>query len=194
MDDFQPQPGEHRIGHEAGDFSIRGIVVFLGVLVVSAVFTFIAAAGIMNFFEWYERTHDQAGSAVQQQLSEQRGEMATREGVRPQPDWYNREIDAKVLRQTFAAPRLQDDDAADMGFFVDEEKKWLETTGRNQDGSTHIPIDRAIDLVSKQGLPSVNGTFTAQPALGPLEAVSDFSKRRVQEAGGQVQQQNSRKK
>lgn len=196
MDDFQPQSSAHlQKGHEPGDFSLRGIIAFLAVLVVSAMVTFIAAGGIMRLFEWYERTYnDQPGSAVQKQLSEHRGERATREGVRPQPDWYNREIDAKVIQKTFTAPRLQEDDAADMDFFLDQEKNWLESTGKNQDGSIHISINRAIDIVSKQGLPSVNGTFTPLPSLGPLEVVSDFSKRRVQEAGGQAQQQNSRKK
>jgi hypothetical protein len=190
MDNFQPQSGDLHVaaGHEGGDFSIRGIILFIAILVVSAVLTFIAAGGLLRLFEWYERTHlDQPGSAVQQQLSEQRGEMAPKEGVRPQPDWYNREIDEKVLQKTFAAPRLQYDDATDMTLFLNSESQLLNGTGKYADGSVHIPIDQAIDLVAKQGLPPVNGTFTAQPPLGGLMAVSEAAQNRVKAAGEQVQ-------
>lgn len=199
MDNFHPQSGEMHLGagHEEGEFNIRGIILFIVILVLSAVLTFIAAAILMRVFEWAERTYiDKPPSAVQQQLSEQRGEPATREGVRPQPDWYNREIDEKVLEKTFTTPRLQYDDAADMNFFVDAEQRRLDSTGKDTNGNIHIPIDRAIDLLSQpqRGLPSVNGTFTPQPPLGSLESEAEAAKRRVSEAGAQAQPANNRKK
>jgi hypothetical protein len=192
MDNFQPQSGSAHVsaGHEEGDFSVRGIILFVIILVLSAVATFIAASGLMRLFEWAEvKYFDKPQTAVQQQLTEQRGEPATKAGIRPQPDWYTRAVDEEVLRKTFTTPRLQYDDTADMGDFLSKEKKWLESTGKNPDGSAHIPIDRAIDLVSKQGLPLVNGTFTSQPPLGGLEAVSEAAQRRLQEAGAQGAQQ-----
>jgi hypothetical protein len=189
MDNFQPQSGDLHvaIGHEEGDFSIRGIILFIIILVVSAAFTFIAAWGLLRLFEWIQVKYDTPSTPVQQQLSEHRGEMAQREGVRPKPDWYNREIDEKVLNKTFASPRLQYDDAADMTLFLNNENQWLNSTGKNEDGSVRIPIDQAIDLVSKQGLPPVNGTFTPQPPLGGLMAVSEAAQNRVKAAGEQIQ-------
>jgi hypothetical protein len=190
MDNFHPQSGDLHVavGHEEGDFSLRGIILFIVVLVVSAAFTFVAAAGLLRLFEWVEvKYFDTPATPVQQQLSEQRGQMAKREEVRPQPFWYNREIDAKALSKTFATPRLQDDDAADMDFFQNNETQWLNGTGKTEDGSIRIPIDQAIKLVSEQGLPPVNGTFTPQPPLGGLMAVSEAAQNRVKAAGEPVQ-------
>jgi hypothetical protein len=154
------------------------------VLVISAVATFIAAAGLMNFFEWGEAKYfDKAPSPVQQQLYEQRGELAGKDG---QPDWYKRAVDEKVLEKTFATPRLQYDDASDMGSFYKAEKDWLDSAGKSPDGSIHIPISQAIDELSQKGLPPVNGTFTPQPPLGGLLAVSEAAQNRVKAAGGQL--------
>jgi hypothetical protein len=99
-----------------------------------------------------------------------------------------------VLEKTFATPRLQDNDEADMNLFRNSEKAWLESTGKNPDGSIHIEIDRAIDVVAREGLPAVNGTFVPQPPLGSLESVADAAKRRVNEAVTQPQPTNNRKK
>ena len=198
MDNFEPQSGDLqlRVGHEEDHFRIHGIVLFMIILVVSGILTFIAAGVLMRLFEWAERTYiDKPPSAVQQQLSEQRGEPATREGVRPQPDWYNREVDQKMLEKTFTTPRLQEDDAEDMKFFLNAEQQRLDSTGKDPDGNIHIPIDRAIDVLSgpQRGLPSVNGTFTPQPPLGSLEAVADAAKRRVGEAATPAKPATNRK-
>jgi hypothetical protein len=193
MADFEPHGGD--VGHESGEFNIRGIVLFIIILVISAGMTFIVAHGLMNLFEWAEEKYfDKPPTAAEQQLNQQRGELAGRQGVRPQPDWYQREVDEKALEKTFATPRLQYDDAADLGLFVNSEKELLDSTGRNPDGSIHIPIDRAIDLLSRQGLPSVNGSFTTQPPLGGLEDISEASKRRGQGGGEQVPQQQTKQK
>lgn len=199
MDNFEPQSNVHLPagGHEPDNFSIRGIILFIVILVVSAILTFVAAGALMRGFEWAEKKYiDKPDSAVQQQLSEQRGQPASREGVRPEPDWYNREVDEKVLEKTFAQPRLQYDDAADMQAFVDAEEQRLDNTGKDPDGNIHIPIHRAIDLLSQpqRGLPVVNGTFAPQPALGGLESVADAARRRVGETNAQPQQGANRKK
>lgn len=198
MDSFQPQAGGLHLpgGHEEGDFNVKGIVLFAIILVASAVFTFIAAWVLMNFLERFEKAEfDKPATPVQQQLSQQRGEMVSKEGAsRPQPDWYNRAVDEKAMEKTFATPRLQYDDESDMGAFLKSEQDWLSSTGRNSDGSVHIPVSRAMDLVSKGGLPSVNGTFAPQPPLGGLEAVAEAARRRVGEVNAPSQPKETRKK
>lgn len=197
MDNFEPQAGGMHVGvgHEEDKFSIRGIVVFITVLVISGIFTFIAAWGLLRVFEWGEnKWFEEPATAAQNQLHEARGEMAHREGAKPQPDWYNREIDEKVVEKTFAAPRLQYDDAADMGTFLKAEKERLDTVGKDPDGTIHIQINRAIEVLSERGLPAVNGTFTSQPPLGALEAVSQASQRRVAEANAQAKPGNTTNK
>ena len=192
MDSFTPQSGMHvRAGHEESDINTRGIIMFLAILVVSGGMTFLAASGLLRLFEWYEKAHEPQATPAQQQLREQRGERAQKTVARPQPDWYDREIDAKVIEKTFAAPRLQDDDAGDMGSFLESEKQWLDSTGKDADGSIHIPIDRAIDLISRDGLPQVNGTFVPGPPLGNLTDVSEAAQKRLNELNAGQQKPNT---
>jgi hypothetical protein len=63
------------------------------------------------------------------------------------------------LGQTFKAPRLQYDDEHDMRTFRNSEQKWLDSTGRTPDGSIHIPISRAMDILAQSGLKPVSGPF-----------------------------------
>lgn len=195
MDKYQPQSGTQvHSGHEEDTFSARGIIAFIVGLVVCAGLTFVAAAGLMDFFEWWARTHEAKATPVQQQLNQQRGQLTQKEGVRPQPDWYNREIDSKVLEKTFATPRLQDDEPADLNTFLTSEQGRLSSTGKDSDGSIHIPISRAIELLSdpKRGLPGVNGTFVGGPPQGDLLAVSEAAQRRLNEAKTQGQPSNKK--
>lgn len=190
MDSFHPQSsGMHvKAGHEEADFSLRGIILFIVILVLSAILTMFAVSGLMRFFEWYEKTQiDKKSTPAQQQLNDERGQLVKKEPGVKQPEWYDRAVDEKVLERTFATPRLQDDDEADMSTFLDSEKRRLESTGKDGDGSIHIPIDRAIDLLSdpKRGLPAVNGTFTPGPPLGALTDVSEAAQRRLNQTTAQ---------
>jgi len=189
MDSFQPQAGAHvKIGHEEGDFNLRGIILFVIILILSAILTMLAAVGLLKLFEWMEVSYfDKKPTAVQQQLSDQRGgePMKKTGGVKPQPDWYSRSVDEQTIQRTFATPRLQYDDTADMENFLNIENARLNSTGKDADGSIHIPIDQAIDMLANKGLPPVNGTFVPGPALGDLEAVANAAQRRVNEANKQ---------
>jgi len=198
MDNYRPQGTMHvRAGHEEADFSLRGIILFVVILVLSAILTFFAASGLMSLFEWGEKKYiDKKPTPAQQVLNDQRsGEIGVKkEGLKPPPEWYARAVDEKVIERTFAAPRLQYDDTADMNYFLDLEKKRLENVGKYRDGRIHIPIDRAIDLLAQRGLPQVNGTFTPGPPLGELTAVANAAQQRVNEAAGRTQQPGNRKK
>ena len=199
MDNYEPQTsGTHvKFGHEETDFNLRGIILFLVILVLSAILTLFIAWGLLVFFEKIEVTYiDKKPTAVQRQLSNQRGgELRKTKGeLKPSPDWYNRAVDEKAIERTFAAPRLQYDDTDDMNRFVEIETTRLNSTGKDEDGSIHIPIDRAMDLVSQQGLPPVNGTFVAGPAKGDLAAVAQAAQQRLNESKAQGQPPPVRKK
>jgi hypothetical protein len=170
MDKYQPQSSGMFVkeGHEEVDFSIRGIVLFIVILVLSAILTFLAASGLMRFFEWGEKKYiDKKPTPVQKQLSDERGGEPVKKtgGVKPLPDWYDRATDEATINRTFATPRLQNDDLADMNTFRKSENARLNNTGKDPDGTIHIPISKAIDLLSKEGLPAVNGTFRIEPPL-----------------------------
>jgi hypothetical protein len=57
---------------------------------------------------------------------------------------------------TFPAPRLQPDPVADLNKFRAYEDEVLNTYGwvNQQTGAVHIPIEKAIDIVAQQGLPT----------------------------------------
>src|SRR5215467_6683114 len=150
MDKYQPQTSGMSVkeGHQELDFNLRGIVLFIVILVLSAILTFLAAWGLMHFFEWLAKRSEAAPTHVQKQLSDQRGGEPIKPtgGVRPRPDWYNREADLATINRTFATPRLQSDDTADMKSFRNSENERLNHAGKDADGTIHIPISQAIDI------------------------------------------------
>lgn len=169
MDKFETQSGGHlKEGHEESDLSFRGIVLFGVFLAAGGVLAFSLMIGMIWLLENWERTHAAKLSPVEQQLQQEReapkeglGKVVpTHEGeIKPPPDWYGRGKMDDHLSRTFRTPRLQYDDEHDMGIFRGSEDEWLASTGKDRDGNIHIPINRAMDILAKQGLPQVSGPF-----------------------------------
>jgi hypothetical protein len=172
MDKFETQSGGHlKEGHEESDLSIRGIVLFGVFLAVGGALAFVLMIGMIWGLEKWEQSREAKLTPMQEQLRQER--EAPKEGVgkvipeypgevKPAPDWYGRGKMDDHLSRTFKAPRLQYDDEHDMGIFRGSEDQWLSSTGKDAEGNIHIPIDRAMDILAKQGLPPVSGPF--QPA------------------------------
>jgi hypothetical protein len=165
MDKFRPQSGELHVkeGHQEVDFSIRAIVVFAVFLVISAIGTFIIVGFLINGLEWWEKKHDAQLTPMQEQLIRERAPEAQPQEAKPTLEPDERGKQQLHLEKTFPAPRLQFDDAEDMKELRDSEEKLLNSSGKNPDGSIRIPISRAIDILSQQGLPTVSGPF--EPAV-----------------------------
>jgi len=175
MDKFHTQSGGLHVkeGHEGSDFSIRGIVVFAVLLALGLVVTFILAGVLMRVFEWGSQKYIDAGmTPVQEQLQKQRGAAAE-----PQTNQYpgekpgqlkpssETEMRARIERsneRTFAQPRLQYDDVDEMNRFRKAQNDYLNATGKDEQGGLHIPIDRAMNVLSQRGLPAVNGKWSPQ--------------------------------
>jgi hypothetical protein len=169
MDKFQSQAGSLHLkeGHEDSDLSVRGIILFGIALALSGV----AAFALMLAFYWglqrWEKTHEAALSPVEEQLhAERETPPAARpaatpgeEGIKPAPDFYGRIQMEEHLNRTFPGPRLQYDDVYDMSLLRSSEDRWLASTGKNPDGSVHIPVTQAMDLLVQRGLPQVSGPF-----------------------------------
>lgn len=161
MDEFRPQSSGQQVkdGHQEVDFSVRMIVVSVVFLVIAFLFVFVAASAIMRGLEWWERKHDAQLTPLQEQLNRERTTVQPREGIKPPPDWDERAQQELHIQKTFPTPRLQYDDVRDMDQLRSAEEEHLSSVGKNQDGTTHIPVERAIDLLSKEGLPKVSGPF-----------------------------------
>lgn len=172
MDKFEPQSSNLHLkeGHEETDLSIRAIVLFLIALAVSGFAAFVIVFAFFKTLQHYDRKNQPPMTAVEQQLSTQREayeETAAKvplppgqaQSVKPLPDYYGRGKMDEHLSRTFPGPRLQYDDVYDMTLFRDSENRWLASTGRNPDGSVHISVDQAMDLLAQRGLPQVSGPF-----------------------------------
>ena len=171
-DKFETQSGGHiKEGHQESDVSVRGIVWSGLILAAGGLLAFVLMLGMINFMEKWEKDHEAKLTPMEQQLQKEREEpkeglgkvVPTSEGeVKPAPDWYGRVKIEEYLRRTIKTPRLQYDDEHDMRIFRNSEDDWLRRTGKAPDGSIHIPINRAMEILAQRGLPQVSGPF--QPA------------------------------
>jgi hypothetical protein len=171
-DKFETQSGGHiKEGHQESDVSVRGVVWSGLILAAGGVLAFVLMLAMIRFLEKWEKDHEAKLTPVEQQLQKEREEpkeglgkvVPASEGeVKPAPDWYGRGKMDEHLSRTIKSPRLQYDDEHDMGIFRGSEEKWLSSTGKSPDGSIHIPIHRAMEILAQRGLPAVSGPF--QPA------------------------------
>jgi len=172
MDNFHSQSGSLHLkeGHEESDISVRGIVLFLVSLAISGFAAFLIVFAFFRVLQHYDRANQPKMSTVEQQLNQQREPVAVSSGkipfpaeqpesVRPVPDYYGRGKMDQRLARVFPGPRLQYDDVYDMNLFRSTENNWLASAGKNPDGSVHIPVSQAMDLLVQRGLPQVSGPF-----------------------------------
>jgi len=171
-DTFETQSGGHvKEGHQESDVNVRGIVWSGVILASGGVLAFVLMIGMIHFLENWEKDHEAKMTPMERELQQERDtpkadlgkEPPVSEGeVKPAPDWYGRGKMEDHLSRTIKAPRLQYDDDHDMQLFRGSEEKWLSSTGKAPDGSIHIPVSRAMEILAQRGLPQVSGPF--QPA------------------------------
>lgn len=181
MDEFVPQTGglEVKEGHEESDINVKGIVTALACLAIAGAFTFVIARVLVSDLrfvglQWWESQlfGKPSLTPAQQQLEaerEARAALKPREAGRT-PDWYGRGQMEQHLSRTFPVPRLQYDDVYELDTFRNSENAWLESSGKSADGTIHIPVSRAMDLLAKRGLPPVSGPFL--PANAPANVLA----------------------
>jgi hypothetical protein len=172
MDKFETQSGGHvKEGHQESDISVKGVVWSGIVLAIGGIIAFALMIGMIHGLEAYEKNHEAKLTPMEKQLQQERETpqeglgkaVPTSEGeIKPAPDWYGRGKMDDHLSRTIKAPRLQYDDEHDMQLFRGSEEQWLSSTGKSADGSIHIPVSRAMEILAQRGLPQVSGPF--QPA------------------------------
>jgi hypothetical protein len=136
----------HGVQYEDRDLGARGIIVFLIVLCVSG---FVLCLMVWGYFDYHAR-HLKAVPPV----------------IGPQiiADTPNAQINPP--EQRFPKPALQTDDVRDMTKLRNDNNEQLTTYGYvdQNAGVAHIPIDKAMDQLSKQGLPTRQGAGQSQTA------------------------------
>jgi hypothetical protein len=130
--------------YERSDLTARGIVLFLISLAVTIVVIHLIAWGLLHSFERKPLTAAPRNVAV------------------VPPSWQASPTANPAL--LFPAPRLQPDPVADLDRYRSQREEQLDSYGwvDQKNGVAHIPIERAIDIMSQQGLP-----VRPQPALPP---------------------------
>ncbi|MBZ5627245.1 MAG: hypothetical protein LAO06_00085 [Acidobacteriia bacterium] len=130
--------------YDRSDLAARGIVWFLILLAVTIVAIHLISWGLLRYF------------------ARNRGTPAPRNAAVVPPAWPASSAGNPVLR--FPAPQLQPDPVADLNKFRAAQEEQLDSYGwvDQKNGVAHIPVERAIDIVSQQGLP-----VRAQPVLPP---------------------------
>jgi hypothetical protein len=136
-------------GHESIAMPVRGILVFGAALVVLSVLVLAIIAVTMTRF----RAREQADGLTTRQL------ITKKEG-------------------DFPEPVLQYDDAFDMEQFRRQEEAALSSYGwaDRKAGIARIPIDRAIELVAKNGLPKARSVEPKPTAAEPSKAAEPAKK------------------
>jgi hypothetical protein len=183
MDKFESQSagGHNKEGHEEGEVNVHAIVWSGVVLATCGVLAFVLMVGMIWGMEKVERHFDAKLTPMEQQMQQEREapkeglgkETPVAEGeVKPPPDWYGRGKMEDHLRRTFkdTSPLLQYDDEHDMRNFVGSEEKWLDSTGKASDGSIHIPVSHAMEILAQRGLPQVSGPFQSANVGAPSAA------------------------
>lgn len=123
MDRTDPRPGP---GHERNDVSTRGVVRFLVTLAVAAVVIQLGLWGLFRILARQSRSED-----------------------RPLTPSV-----ARAMKRLPPAPRLEDRPLAPRTKLNAQENARLTTYGwvDKNAGTVHIPIDRAMELLSQRGL------------------------------------------
>ena len=155
-----PEPVDASHGYERSDVRVTGIIVFLTALSIFVVVAAVLCWGIGKAINYGMDKEDGPNNKWTKTAEvRQLGNLAN-----------NPDLQSKVaqLAQQFPAPRLQTDDGnQDVADLHQREDLLLEHYSKI-DGSdkVRIPIEQAMDLLVKKGLPSASAAATEKPMTG----------------------------
>ena len=146
------------VDFDRSDLSPRGILLFLIGLLLCGVFIELVVWGMFRFMAKSDVLFPQA----------QPNPMASSQPSPPQSTSRSILQNAPAVNVgVFPEPRLQVNDAADMGRFLASERELLNPPQPFKDpsGAIHIPISEAMKLIEERGLPvRPNAPSAANPA------------------------------
>jgi hypothetical protein len=149
----QGQPEKPTPEAEGSDVNVRGILLFMGVLVVT---------GILIHFALYWMQHQF-----------RRGEVREEERARQRQPAES----ARRGAPNFPGPRLQVSPPADMAAYRAREEAALNSYGwvNRTSGIVRIPIERAMEIMAQSGLPTND---TGRKGKSPLQLLQERSERK----------------
>jgi hypothetical protein len=135
----QLKPGAPAHGnYEHEDLAPKGIIYFLIVLAVGTMLCTLFLRGVYAFLDHREREQQSTMSPL----------------ITKMPD-DTRHVPLGYPQATFPNPKLEEDERGQLGGIRMAEEKTLYSYGwvNEQAGTVRIPIDRAMDLLVRRGLP-----------------------------------------
>ena len=152
------RPMTNHDGYEHEDLNPKGPFYFMAGLVLLALVIYLIAFGIYRFLDSYDHAH-------QPPLSP----MATPEA------------DTRVVTheetQTFPQPRLEVNERTQLRSFIEDQDRKLATYDwvDKDKGIVRIPIDRAMELIAKRGLPVHPEGSSSAPSSGAKTSAAQSS-------------------
>lgn len=146
----EPNTGED-IGFEHEDLNSRGIYAFLIALALLGVLIHFVLGGMYGYLDAREKQNQPPQNPLNTKPAE----------------------DVRVITPAdvtrFPQPRLESDERTEINGFRTEEEKRLNSYGwvDQNAGVVHIPIDRAMQLIAQQGLPT-RGQSSGSATQGKL--------------------------
>src|SRR5277367_6797070 len=133
-------PGEET-EYEHEDLGSRGIFVFLTALAVSGIIIYFIIVAMYAFLDKYEKS-----------------QMTMASPLVTTPGSIARIVTQDDMDKTFkdnGAPMLETDERTELRKFLMDQEQELNSYGwvDKDSGVAHIPIERAMELIAKQGLP-----------------------------------------
>jgi hypothetical protein len=141
MNDEEKTPLGHRaddIGFEREDLSPKAIFAFLVGLALAGILVHYIITGLYGYLDAYERQHQPVAGPLERKAP----------------------VDTRVVTPgdvtKFPQPRLETDERTEInGFRLEEEQRlysygWVDKNA----GIVHIPIERAMQIIAQQGLPT----------------------------------------
>ena len=152
------------VAFEHTDLSHRGIWAFFIFLGVSVIVIAIAIGALYKGFGY-----------AQVKMADEPNPMAERQSMPAPAEMQNTSpVDLQKFSANGTQPLLQSNDAADMETFLKQEETLLTAAPwKEENGTVHLPIDHAMQLVLQRNQPSrTNGTNPAvhDPNMVPTEA------------------------
>jgi hypothetical protein len=139
--------GSEKLGFEREDLSAAGVITFLLGLAVIGILVHLTLTESMKFADNYMHRHETTKSPM----------------VAPSPD--TRAV-LKSDIEKFPQPRLETDERTEVFAPRLSEEQQLNSYGwvDPKAGIAHIPIERAMEMIAQQGLPTTPKVGTAPPS------------------------------
>jgi len=166
-----PKLDSEHPGYETTDVNTRGVVVFLAGLMAFLVVFFVLCFAMGKAINFGVLKQDSDQARLHPSPASNGGKpMMDQKRVNMADNPYMEQKESARVAASFPTPRLEADDSnQSMADLHAREDLLLDHTTSSQDGSVRLPIDYAMELIVKRGLPMAPGSESHLMMAGDQE-------------------------